>query len=82
MMGLSTDQIGDFENTPIFPSEENWLGFQPRLSFPFGQETMPSSGFQTVFSITQSDQPMLHLELSAIKILEMTTDQDFLLALI
>ena len=82
MMGLSTDQIGDFENTPIFPGEENWLGFQPRLSFPFGQGTMPASGFQTVFSITQSDQPMLHLELSAIKILEMPTDQDFLLALI
>jgi hypothetical protein len=49
------DQNGDFENPPFFPSEENWLGFQPRLSFPSGQGTMPASGFQTVFSFTHSD---------------------------
>ncbi|MFC2166025.1 hypothetical protein ACFLT2_13645 [Acidobacteriota bacterium] len=42
MKGLTSDQNGDFENTPIFPSEENWLGFRRRLSFPFGQGTMPA----------------------------------------
>jgi len=51
----SNDQIGDCENTLIFPSEENWLGFRARLSFPAGQGTMPASRLQTVFSITQSD---------------------------
>jgi hypothetical protein len=48
------------ENTPIFPSEENWLGFRGRLSFPSGQGTMPASRLQTVFSITHSDHLMLH----------------------
>ncbi|MFC2165745.1 hypothetical protein ACFLT2_12225 [Acidobacteriota bacterium] len=64
------DQIGDFENTPIFPSDENWLGFRRRLSFPFGQGTMPASGLQTVFSITQSYHSKKHIEPSAITALE------------
>jgi len=55
MKVIANDQNGDSENTPIFPGEENWLGFRRRLFFPFGQETMPASGLQTVFSITHSD---------------------------
>jgi len=49
MEDLSRDQIGDYENTPIFPSEENWLGFRRRLSFPAGERNharlQPSNGF-------------------------------------
>ena len=71
MKGLMTDQIGDCENTLIFPSEENWLGFQPRLSFRSGQGTMLASGFQTVFSTTQSDQSILHADFRAITVKEM-----------
>jgi len=40
--------------------------FQPRLSFPLGQETMPASGFQTVFSITHSDHWLPRIEFRAI----------------
>ena len=57
---IPNDQIGDCENPPIFPSEENWLGFRRRLSFPSSQGTMPASGLQTVFSITQSDHSKMH----------------------
>jgi hypothetical protein len=30
MNSLTDDQDGDSENTPIFPGEEDWLGFQDR----------------------------------------------------
>jgi hypothetical protein len=76
MKGLTNDQIGDCENTPIFPSEENWLGFQPRLSFPSGQGTMPASGFQTVFSITQSDYSMPQTVFSIITDMKMHTQMN------
>jgi hypothetical protein len=71
METITNDHIGDCENTPIFPSVENWLGFRALLFFPFGQEPMPASRPQTVFSITQSDHSKLHPEPCAITILEM-----------
>ena len=49
MEAATNEHIGDGENTPIFPSTENWLGFRARVFFPFGQETIarlaPSKGF-------------------------------------
>jgi hypothetical protein len=27
---MMNDQIGDFENSPFFPGEENWAGFRDR----------------------------------------------------
>jgi hypothetical protein len=76
MKGLMNDQIDDCENTPIFLAGENWLGFQPRLSFPSGQGTMPASGFQTVFSTTQSDQSIQHAAVRAITVLEILSSRE------
>jgi hypothetical protein len=70
---ITNDQNGDFENTPIFPSEENWLGFRRRLSFPSGQETMLASGLQTVFSVTHPDHSTTQAGSSAITEMEMLT---------
>ena len=73
MKVLMSDQIGAARKPAIFPSEENWLGFQPRLSFPSGQGTMPASGFQTIFSITHSDHSIPHAASSAITDIGMLT---------
>jgi len=64
MKGPKSDQNGDFKKPPIFPGEENWLGFRGRLSFPCGQGTMPASRLQTVFSITHSAYSIMRMELS------------------
>jgi hypothetical protein len=64
---MMNDQNSDFENTAIFPSEENWLGFRHRLSFPFGQGTMPASGLRAVFSFTHSDLSITQTTFSVIK---------------
>jgi len=77
MQGLTINQIGDFQNTPIFPGEENWLGFRARLSFPSSQGSMPASRLQTVFSITQSDQSIPHIKSSVATIFDMLTRDVF-----
>ena len=46
---LTSAQIGGFENTQIFPGEENLLGFRRRLSFPLRERNharlRPTNGF-------------------------------------
>jgi len=75
MKDVMSDQAGDLENTQIFPSEGNWLGFRRRLSFPFGQGTMPASGPQTVYSITHSDHSIMQNGSGAITVFEMHTSE-------
>jgi len=73
MIGLPSDQIGDFENTSIFPQRGKIDSVSGLALLSPWSRNHARFGLQTVFSITQPDHSIPLVGSSAITVLEMYT---------